>query len=163
MEACLRLQLSAHVLDCAALAVRRRQKQTKLRCAARGGGPVRVLLTLSGSRSILSLLLLGLLRRFDGGHLGVVLLLQGVPLLPVVQQAVQHGGDLHVETAELLRRIWSEELVSGTRTSRVLFVCRSDLVDERADEVDETTLQLRQLLRLVPVHHGLEGEEVRGH
>ena len=32
----------------------------------------------------------------------------------------------------------------------------SDLVDKRADKVDEATLQLGQLVRFVPVHHGLQ-------
>ena len=58
--------------------------------------------TLFGARSVLRDPLLGFLLLLDGGHFGLVHLLQGVPLLPVVQQAVQHGGDLHVETTELL-------------------------------------------------------------
>ena len=55
-----------------------------------------------GGRPLLSLLLLGLVGLLYGGQLGLVHLLQGVPLLPVVQQALQHGGDFNVEAAELL-------------------------------------------------------------
>lgn len=51
------------------------------------------------------LLLLGLLGLLQCGQLCVVHLLQSVPLLPVVQQAVQHGRDLHVETAEFLQEL----------------------------------------------------------
>ena len=58
--------------------------------------------TLSSSSSLLSFFLLGFLSFLDGSQFGLMLLLQGVPLLPVVQQAVQHGGDLHMETTELL-------------------------------------------------------------
>lgn len=59
--------------------------------------------TLLGSGHILGRLLLGLRGLLDDGHLGLVHLLQGVPLLPVVEQALQHGSDLHVEAAELLK------------------------------------------------------------
>lgn len=59
--------------------------------------------TLLGARGLLSRLLLGLLGFLQGSQLGLVNLLQRVPLLTVVQQAVQHGRDLHVEAAELLR------------------------------------------------------------
>lgn len=56
--------------------------------------------TLSGRSCLLLLGLLGLLQR---SQLGLMHLLQSVPLLPVIHQAVQHGRDLHVETAELLQ------------------------------------------------------------
>lgn len=56
--------------------------------------------TLFGRSSLLLLGLLGLLQR---SQLGLMHLLQSVPLLAVVQQAVQHGRDLHVEPAELLQ------------------------------------------------------------
>lgn len=60
----------------------------------------RELPTLSGRSCLLLLGLLGLLQR---SQLSLMHLLQSIPLLPVVQQAVQHGRDLHVETAELLQ------------------------------------------------------------
>lgn len=37
-----------------------------------------------------------------------------------------------------------------------MFCKGSNLVDESTDEVDETTLQLGQIVRFVPVHHGLK-------
>lgn len=58
--------------------------------------------TLSGRRRRTSRLLLGLFGRLHGGHLGVVLLLESVPLLAVVEETIEHGRDLHVEAAELL-------------------------------------------------------------
>ena len=55
---------------------------------------------------------LGRLLLLQGLELGLVLLLAVVPLLPVVQDAIQHGSDCRVETGELLdpkRNIYTQK------------------------------------------------------
>lgn len=88
---------------------------------------------------------------------GLVLFLLGVPLLPVVQDAVQHGLDLWVEAGKLLRL--KRRLSNGSQSRFVCSVNRqpSHLVDECADEIYETALQFGELCRLGSVHHGLVG------
>lgn len=88
---------------------------------------------------------------------GLVLLLLTVPFLPVVQDAVQHGLDLWVEAGKLLRL---KRRVSNSSQSRFVSSVKrqsSHLVDEGADEINETALQFGELCRLGPVHHGLVG------
>lgn len=88
---------------------------------------------------------------------GLVLFLLAVPLLPVVQDAVQHGLDLWVEAGKLLRL--KRHISNGSQSRFVCSVNRqsSHLVDEGADEIDETALQFGELCRLGSVHHGLVG------
>lgn len=93
----------------------------------------------------------------NGFEFGLVLFLLSVPFLPVVQDAVQHGLDLWVEAGELLRL---KRHVSNSSQSRFVSSVQrqsSHLVDEGADEINETALQFGELCRLVPVHHGLVG------
>lgn len=92
---------------------------------------------------------------------GLVLFLLGVPLLPVVQDAVQHGLDLRVEARKLLGL--KRRISSGSRSRFACSVNRQSthLVDEGADEINETALQFGELCRLGSVHHGLLGGRKR--
>lgn len=87
---------------------------------------------------------------------GLILFLFGVPLLPVVQNAVQHGLDLWVEAGKLLS--FKRHISNGSQ-SRFCSVNRqpSHLVDKGANEINETALQFGELCRLGSVHHGLAG------
>lgn len=126
-------------------------------------------------RSLSSLLVL------YGFEFSFILFLFSVPLLPVVENAVQHGLDLWVEARKLLRKKKSKTNIFHMKCYFHLTVyceglrrpgqnrlarraghqtkcnMKQYLVDKRADKVDETTLQLWKLCRLVPVHHGLVG------
>lgn len=100
----------------------------------------------------------------DGLEFSLVLLFFSVPLLPVVDDAVQHGLDLRVEAGKFLEnKVGSKR--KGRQRSELLPKPDSqvdktgswvfNLVDKRADEVDEAALQLGKLWCLRPVHHGL--------
>lgn len=73
--------------------------------------------TLSGRRSFLSRFLFGFPGLLKHCQFGVVLLLQRVPLLPVVQETIQHGGDLHMETAELLMSMRGGQVETNQTTT----------------------------------------------
>lgn len=100
---------------------------------------------------------LGGLLLLNSFEFGLILFLLCVPLLSVVQDAVQHGFDLWVEAGELLRLKRRTSNDSHGRSQRSVNRQSSHLVDEGADKINETALQFGELCCLGSVHHGLVG------